>query len=114
MKLILLLLALLLTAAISQAQTDKPQTPPPAPPPPLVSPEVQADHRVTFRFRAPNAKEVSVAIEGMERPLRMNKMNVVSGQSLAIRSLPITTDTPSSPTVLASSILPITWSNQIF
>jgi len=73
MKPILLLLALLLTAAISQAQTDKPQTPPPAPPPPLVSPEVQADHRVTFRFRAPNAKEVSVAIEGMERPLRMEQ-----------------------------------------
>lgn len=32
--------------------------------PPLISPEVQADKRVTFRFRAPNAKGVSVAREG--------------------------------------------------
>jgi enterochelin esterase-like enzyme len=31
--------------------------------PPLVSPEVQADRRVTFRLRAPNAKEVTVAGE---------------------------------------------------
>src|SRR5229473_122266 len=53
-----------LIAAIASAQT---------PPPPIVSPEVQPDHRVTFRFRAPNAKEVSVAIEGVEKPLRMEQ-----------------------------------------
>ena len=35
-----------------------------APPPMLVSPEVQADRRVTFRLRAPNAKEVFVEREG--------------------------------------------------
>jgi enterochelin esterase-like enzyme len=33
---------------------------PPSPPPPLVSPEVHPDQRVTFRLRAPNAKEVLV------------------------------------------------------
>ena len=36
-------------------------------PPPPVSPEVHADGRVTFRFRAPNAKEVFVARSGAER-----------------------------------------------
>jgi enterochelin esterase family protein len=38
-----------------------------APPPPLVSPEVLADGRVTFRFRAPNAKEVLLGREGAPR-----------------------------------------------
>ncbi len=42
------------------------------PPPPLVSPEVLPDHTVTFRFRAPNVKEVSVLREGA-RPLPMQK-----------------------------------------
>ena len=36
---------------------------PPSPPPPLVSPEVHPDKRVTFRLRAPNAKEVLVERE---------------------------------------------------
>ena len=36
----------------------------PAAPPPLVSPEVHADGRVTFRFRAPDAKEVLLSREG--------------------------------------------------
>lgn len=40
---------------------------PQAPTPPPVSPEVHADGRVTFRFRAPNAKEVFVARAGAER-----------------------------------------------
>jgi hypothetical protein len=30
----------------------------------IVSPEVQPDRHVTFRFRAPNAVKVEVAIEG--------------------------------------------------
>jgi enterochelin esterase-like enzyme len=34
------------------------------PPKPVKSPEVQADHRVTFRFKAPNAKMVQLALEG--------------------------------------------------
>lgn len=42
------------------------------PPPPLVSPEVLPDHTVTFRFRAPNVKEVSVLREGAG-PLPMQK-----------------------------------------
>ena len=55
MKKLTLAGALLLYAAPVAAQ---------APPPPVVSPEVQADRRVTFRFRAPNAKEVILAREG--------------------------------------------------
>ncbi len=38
----------------------------------LISPEVHSDNRVTFRFRAPNAKEVSLALEGA-KPLPMQK-----------------------------------------
>lgn len=45
------------------------QAPPPAP---IVSPEVHADKRVTFRFRAPQAREVILAREGAER-LAMQK-----------------------------------------
>jgi enterochelin esterase-like enzyme len=43
------------------------------PPPPLVSPEVHADRTVTFRFRAPNDKEVAVSVEGNPKPLPMQK-----------------------------------------
>jgi enterochelin esterase-like enzyme len=55
------------------AQDTKPQTLRPAPPPPVVSPEVHPDNRVVFRLRAPNAKEVAVAIEGAPDPLPMQK-----------------------------------------
>jgi enterochelin esterase-like enzyme len=34
---------------------------------PIVSPEVSSDNRVTFRFRAPNAKEVIVDLEGAKQ-----------------------------------------------
>ena len=68
MKGIFLLVAFLLLSANTPAQTSKPQTPPP-----VVSPEVHSDHRVTFRFRAPNVKEVSVAVEGSSQPLPMQK-----------------------------------------
>ncbi len=37
------------------------------PPKPIVSPEVHPDSRVTFRFRDPNAKEVSLELEGAKR-----------------------------------------------
>jgi enterochelin esterase-like enzyme len=81
----LLLTALLLTQTTSQgaardgqaatapriaAQTPAAQpaaAPAPNPPPPIVSPEVSADRRVTFRFRAPNAKEVLLSREGSPR-----------------------------------------------
>jgi enterochelin esterase-like enzyme len=43
------------------------------PPPPVVSPEVHADRTVTFRLRAPNAKEVAVSIEGSAKPVPMKK-----------------------------------------
>jgi enterochelin esterase-like enzyme len=47
-----------------------PSTQPPAPHVP--SPEVHADRSVTFRFRAVQAKEVALALEGSQ-PLPMNK-----------------------------------------
>jgi len=37
-----------------------------SPAPPLISPEVHPDRRVTFRFRAPHAQQVSLAREGAE------------------------------------------------
>jgi enterochelin esterase family protein len=58
------LIAILFLAATAAAQT---------PPPPLVSPEVHSDHRVTFRFRGPNVKEVLVSIDGTAKPLAMQK-----------------------------------------
>jgi enterochelin esterase family protein len=50
----------------------QPASPAEAPPPPLVSPQVLPDQRVTFRFRAPNAKEVVVDRESAPR-LAMQK-----------------------------------------
>jgi len=43
-----------------------------APPAPQVSPEVRSDGSISFRFRAPNAKEVQLAREGTE-PQAMQK-----------------------------------------
>jgi enterochelin esterase-like enzyme len=43
------------------------------PPASVVSPEVQSDNRVTFRFRAPNAKEVGLSLEGAPKDLAMQK-----------------------------------------
>jgi enterochelin esterase-like enzyme len=43
------------------------------PPAPVVSPQVQSDNRVTFRFRAPNANEVSLSLEGAPKDLAMQK-----------------------------------------
>src|SRR6266571_913751 len=60
----LLSLAFLIGAACGLAQT---------PPTPVISPEVHGDRTVTFRFRAPNDKEVAVTIEGMPKPLPMQK-----------------------------------------
>jgi len=50
------------------AQAPPPRTPPP---PPLRSPEIAADRTVTFRFRAPNAKTVTVSGEFTPKPLPM-------------------------------------------
>jgi enterochelin esterase-like enzyme len=43
------------------------------PPAPVVSPEVHPENRVTFRFRAPNAKEVLLDFEGVAKPTPMQK-----------------------------------------
>jgi len=56
----------------SLAQQAKPAAPPPQMPAPLITPEVHYDDSVTFRFRAPNAQEVSLRREGAE-PLAMQK-----------------------------------------
>lgn len=52
----------LLLVATSAALFAQPQQQPP-----LISPEVHPDNTVTFRFRAPNAKEVLLAREGAKR-----------------------------------------------
>jgi enterochelin esterase-like enzyme len=57
------LVLVLLAAAASRAQ---------APPPRVVSPEVRSDNTVTFRLRAPNAKDVSLNLEGA-KPAPMQK-----------------------------------------
>jgi enterochelin esterase-like enzyme len=57
------LLSLLSFSTIAAAQQ---------PHPPVVSPEVHPDNTVTFRFAAPNAKEVKLALEGAE-PQPMHK-----------------------------------------
>jgi len=59
---LLLAFPVLVTAQASKAI----QTPPPPRSAPVFSPEVHADGSVTFRFRAPNAKEVKVDLEGAE------------------------------------------------
>lgn len=45
----------------------------------LISPEVHADRRVTFRFRAPNAAEVILSLEGAApQPMRKDDQGVWS------------------------------------
>ena len=67
MKRILIVLAVLFEVCIVAGVSAQ------APLPPLVSPEVHADRTVTFRFRAPNDKEVAVSIEGTGKPMPMQK-----------------------------------------
>ena len=43
------------------------------PPARIISPEVQSNSHVTFRFRAPNAAKVEVSIEGQTTPTAMQK-----------------------------------------
>jgi enterochelin esterase-like enzyme len=62
---------ILMFGVMATAQQDKPVQPPP-PPVHLVSPEVHTDGSVTFRFRAPNAKEVRLDREGAV-PVPMQK-----------------------------------------
>ena len=75
--------AILILAAMWMASAQTP-TPSPAAPPPgrggfgpaLKSPEVSADSRVTFRLRAPNAKEVFVTGMGPRLAMQKNEQGV--------------------------------------
>jgi enterochelin esterase-like enzyme len=49
--------------------------------PPVKSPEVGADGRVTFRLRAPNAKEVVAAFGGTRLPMQKDEQGVWSATS---------------------------------
>jgi len=79
MNRLLVLLIILFVGVVARAQTvptEKRQAQAAArqtPPAPVISPEVLADHRVTFRLRAPTVKEVSVRIDGAADPLAMQK-----------------------------------------
>jgi hypothetical protein len=65
--------------------------------PPVQSPEVHSDRRVTFRFRAPNAKEVVLAPAGVPRaPMQKDEAGVWLPSG---RSSRITTSIRSRPTV---------------
>jgi len=46
--------------------------------PPVKSPEAGADGRVTFRLRAPNAKEVAVALSGTRLPMQKDEQGLWS------------------------------------
>ena len=46
--------------------------------PPVKSPEVAADGRVTFRLRAPNAREVAVSMGGKRLPMQKDEQGVWS------------------------------------
>ena len=70
-----LLIAWLPILAAAQAPGSAPTNPAtPAAPgpafPPYVSPEVNSDHTVTFRLRAPNAQKVEVVLEGAVSPMQ--------------------------------------------
>jgi enterochelin esterase-like enzyme len=65
------ILVLVFAAAILPARAQAPR--------PLRSPEVLPDHRVTFRLRAPNAREVFLAREGAQRqPMQKDEQGVWS------------------------------------
>ena len=68
----LLGIAVASAAPQSKPEQTKPEQKRPAYSVSLISPEVRADHSVTFRFRAPNAQEVKLALEGAE-PQAMQK-----------------------------------------
>src|SRR3954462_13399350 len=86
---------------------QQPTTPPPSAPqaaapagrggrgaPPVKSPEIAADRRVTFRLRAPNAREVAVSMNGKQLPMQKDDQGVWS----------LTTD-PMSPDIYTYSLV---------
>jgi len=88
-----ILALVLMTGDLLVAQ--QPAPPPPAPAPsapaagrgggrgaaPVKSPEIASDGRVTFRLRAPNAKEVAVAIGQTRLPMQKDDQGVWSATS---------------------------------
>jgi enterochelin esterase family protein len=94
-----ILMAVALAGATVVAQQPAPPTTPPATAtsaapaagrgggrgaPPVKSPEVSADRRVTFRLRAPNAKEVAVALAGNRLPMQKDDQGVWSATTDAL------------------------------
>src|SRR5437016_3134519 len=73
MKLILRFFGFALLSVVAWSQVKPAQTPSPQPPLAIVSPEVHADNSVTFRFRDPNAKSVSLRLEGQSKSIAMEK-----------------------------------------
>jgi enterochelin esterase-like enzyme len=77
--------ALAASSFVFARQTPAPQNPPPTPAAagpaarggrgsaPVKSPEVGADKRVTFRLRAPNAKDVAVSVGGKQLPMQKDE-----------------------------------------
>ncbi|MBI5799431.1 MAG: esterase, partial [Verrucomicrobia bacterium] len=63
------LLALILTALCLPAFAQNPRPRPV----PVVSPEIKDDHSVTFRLKAPNAKEVAVRGQWSKTPLPLTR-----------------------------------------
>src|SRR5262245_3900163 len=52
---------------------------------PVKSPEVAADGKVTFRLRAPNAKEVAVQVSGKRIVLTKDEQGLWTGTSDALK-----------------------------
>ncbi len=73
MKLILALYPLLFLPALLWAQAGNSAQSRTAQPAAVVSPEVHGDRSVTFRFPDPNAREVKLQREGVEKPFAMQK-----------------------------------------
>src|SRR5258708_6435691 len=87
------MLHLALIAALAWSSTLSAQQTPPAAPgtragapgqaggrggSPITSPQIGADRRVTFRMRAPEAKEVLVALAGKRLPMQKDDQGVWS------------------------------------
>jgi len=79
------LVVVLSLAVLGWAQAQKQPTAPPTPPPPVVSPDVRPDGSVTFRFRAPNVKEVALILEGAPpAPMQKDEAGVWSMTTTAL------------------------------
>src|SRR4030095_16277958 len=58
-------------------------TPRPTPPSPTISPEIQSDRRVTFRFKAPQAKEVFVRSDSFVFHIRTKQSHASTDATFA-------------------------------